>query len=240
MKLSIIFPVLNSHEFVRRQIKYLSKLNLEDVEVLIMDDGSNPPLMTRSKAVKIIPTNDYRQWTQEIARNSGAKIAKGKNLILMDIDHILTQDAIDFCKDFDGDKVNFVRRFGILDENGNVDCTKETIKKAGVRRKWIPRQGLRYVPGHRNNFCMRKQLFWRLGGYKEHLAGKAYPYGGGPDAKWWAKWRLLRRNNRVVDCDYNPLVYFVPNGKYCGNMDADKLNLFHRLSRKSGNFKSYV
>jgi len=45
IKLSIIIPVLNSHEIVRRQIKHFKKMDLpDDVELIIVDDGSDPPL----------------------------------------------------------------------------------------------------------------------------------------------------------------------------------------------------
>jgi len=45
MKLSIIIPVLNSHEIVRRQIEHFRKMDLsDDVELIIIDDGSDPPL----------------------------------------------------------------------------------------------------------------------------------------------------------------------------------------------------
>ena len=45
MKLSIIIPVLNSHEIVRRQIEHFKKMDLpDDIELIIVDDGSDPPL----------------------------------------------------------------------------------------------------------------------------------------------------------------------------------------------------
>jgi len=45
IKLSIIIPVLNSHEIVRRQIEHFRKMNLsDDVELIIVDDGSVPAL----------------------------------------------------------------------------------------------------------------------------------------------------------------------------------------------------
>lgn len=45
IKLSIIIPVLNSHEIVRRQIKHFKRMDLpDDVELIIVDDGSDPPV----------------------------------------------------------------------------------------------------------------------------------------------------------------------------------------------------
>ena len=46
MKLSIIIAVLNSQEILRRLILYWSRMSLpDDVEFIIMDDGSKPPLI---------------------------------------------------------------------------------------------------------------------------------------------------------------------------------------------------
>jgi hypothetical protein len=44
MKLSIVIPVLDSHEIVRRQALYLGWLVGFDAEVILVDDGSNPPI----------------------------------------------------------------------------------------------------------------------------------------------------------------------------------------------------
>jgi len=45
IRLSIIIPVLNSHEIVRRQIAHFEKMDLpDDIELIIVDDGSDPPL----------------------------------------------------------------------------------------------------------------------------------------------------------------------------------------------------
>jgi len=45
MKVSVIIAVLNSHEVVRRQIEHFKKMELSsDVEIILVDDGSNPPL----------------------------------------------------------------------------------------------------------------------------------------------------------------------------------------------------
>jgi glycosyltransferase involved in cell wall biosynthesis len=243
LKLSIIIPVLDSHEIVRRQILYYEKLGLpNDVEIMLIDDGSDPALTTDSKLknLHIIATGDYRPWTEEKARNYGAKLATGEYIMMADVDHILTHSAIMAAREFTGDKMEFLRRFGTLDENGEIDTRKETFKAYGLRKKWMPREGLQYVPGHRQNFCMRKALYWRLGGYKEHLVGVAYPYGGGADSKFYTKWRQLERHGRVKTYEEKPEIYFIPNGKYCGSMNADPLKLFHNLSRKSGNFKSKV
>ena len=60
-----------------RQIKHFKKMDLpDDVEIIIVDDGSDPPLEC-GDGVKIIETKDTRPWTQPKARNIGAAKARG-------------------------------------------------------------------------------------------------------------------------------------------------------------------
>ncbi|KKT34565.1 MAG: hypothetical protein UW23_C0034G0004 [Candidatus Collierbacteria bacterium GW2011_GWA1_44_12] len=42
MKLSIIIAFYNSHEAVKRQVKYFSSMDLpDDIEFILVDDGSD-------------------------------------------------------------------------------------------------------------------------------------------------------------------------------------------------------
>ena len=79
MKLSIIIAILNSHEIVRRQYLHFERMGLpDDVEIIFVDDGSHPPLEPpKIKNFTMLYTYDKRQWTTGIARNIGARHAKG-------------------------------------------------------------------------------------------------------------------------------------------------------------------
>lgn len=238
MKLSVIIPVLDSHEIIRRQMLWLSRLDRTGTEILIMDDGSDPPLPPSDvPGIVVIPTNDFSPWTQERARNTGARVASGRNLLMIDADHILTQEAVDAAREFTGDRMEFARRFGVLDEHGHLDTSRETIIAWGVRKKW---RNVDVIPGHRNMFCIPRKLFWDWGGYDERLlVGRAYPYGSGPDSRFYRIFRKARDRGEVRLHEYKPPIHLWPNGKYLGNMDANPDGLFHGLSRKSGQFRSY-
>ena len=84
MKLSIVIPVLNSHEIVRRQMEHFIHTEVVDlvyeglVEVIIVDDGSDPPLWEleyRYPWFELLSTNDKTPWTQPKARNIGGNVA---------------------------------------------------------------------------------------------------------------------------------------------------------------------
>lgn len=243
MKLSIVIPVLNSHEVVRRQLLHFSTMVWHgDTELIIVDDGSHPPLyrnwgicqamMAADRSglkVTIQMTNDARPWTWALARNIGARMAVGEYLLMYDVDHIVPAYAIDFIRHFDGLKVQFVRDFGVLDENGKLKTDRETLTEYGLPPN--VGKGIGPLP---NNFAMRRDLFWELGGYREDLVGTPYPQG--EDRAWRSVWRTYEQNHGGEGscvCPHRPKIYMFPNGKYLGDVDADPKGLFHKLSRKT-------
>lgn len=227
MKLSIVIPVLDSHEVVRRQLLHFEQIGLrDDTELILVDDGSDPPIEnTSSVPVTIHRTHDNRPWTWALARNAGARIARGEYLLMFDVDHIVPGFAINFIRKFTGLKVQFVREFGILDENGVLTQDRGVLEAYGLPRN----KGLRLGPLP-NNFAMRRDLFWDLGGYREDLVEKSYPQG--EDRAWRSAWRTFDTDGKKV-CRHRPRIFMFPNGKYIGDVDADPQGLFHGLSRKT-------
>jgi hypothetical protein len=84
---------------------------------------------------------------------------------------------------------------------------------------------------HPNNFVMRKETFWRLGGYQEDLVDRPYPNKG--DTYFKRTWAEAYEKGQVTLCEYRPTLYMFPNGQWCGDVDADPLGLFHTLTRKT-------
>lgn len=233
MKLSIVIPVLNSHEVLRRQLLHFSRMGLtSDTEIIVVDDGSDPPLVnTSDMPVHIHRTNDKRPWTWALARNAGARIATGEYLLMFDVDHIVPAPAIRFLRAFTGLKVQFVREFGVLDENGILTQDRAVLADYGLP----PERGLRLGPLP-NNFCISRDLFWDLGGYREDLVERPYPQG--EDRAFRSVWRTFeigQGGEGSCVCPQRPRIYMFPNGKYLGDVDSDPKGLFHGLSRKTTN-----
>ena len=231
IKLSIVVPVLNSHEVVRRQLLYYERIGLDaDTELILVDDGSDPPIENTSRLqVTIHRTNDKRPWTWALARNAGARIAQGEYLLMYDLDHIVPGFAINFIRQFTGLKVQFVREFGVLDEFGNLTQDRGVLERYGLPKF----KGLKLGPLP-NNFAMKRELFWELGGYREDLVENPYPQG--EDRAWRSSWRtyeLRHGGEGSCVCEHRPRTYMFPNGKFIGDVDADPQGLFHGLTRKT-------
>jgi glycosyltransferase involved in cell wall biosynthesis len=233
MKLSIIIPVLNSHEIVRRQLLHFKSLNLpNEIEIILVDDGSEPAIQDTIgvKNLRVIYTNDKRQWTWALARNRGAREALGEYFLMCDLDYILPKEAILPALGFSGAKMRFKREFGILDENGVFSQDKETLIKYGLPIERIKVKGFR-MPPHPNNFIMRKDVYWDLGGYREDLFTNPYPQG--EDSVFKRVWMKAVNAGKYQEFDYRPTIYMFPNGQFCGDVDYNPFNLFHTQSRKT-------
>ena len=232
MKLSIIIPVLNSHEILRRQLLHFENMGLPDgIEIIIVDDGSDPPLAnTSTLPIIFLQTNDTRPWTWALARNAGARIAQGDYLLMTDIDHIIDKNLItDTLVDDNYQKISFSRQLGILDERGVFSQDIDILVSYGANRKNIEKS-LRIGPLP-NNFCMRKDVFWDMGGYDETLVERPYPQG--EDRNFKKKWHQRVRSGKGEWGERHPIIYMFPNGKYCGDVDYNPFGLFHNLSRKT-------
>lgn len=238
MKLSCIIPYLNSHEIVRRQIIHIRDMDLpDDVEILFMDDGSDPPLQMPPdppRNFRIVATNDFRPWTSSLARNTGAKMAQGEYLLLTDGDYILTREAILHCMTYTGDRLGFRRQFGVLDENGQFTQDKAVLKAWGLpESRFHTRKGLLFSP-HPNNFVIRKELFFEMGGYDEKLIlSRGYPQR--EDSHFKRTYRRWVQAGKIqVDAFPRATIYMFPNGQFCGgDVDYNPFELFHTLSRKT-------
>ena len=235
-RLSIIIPVLNSHEVVRRQLAHFERIGIpEDTELVLVDDGSDPPIDEPSTSFKlrIVRTGDTRPWIWALARNAGARFAAGRMLLMTDIDHILGQELIDSVRESDYQKVQFKREFGVLTDAGELTQDYGELRRYGLPESRLRKTGVKLQP-LTNNFAMRADVFWKLGGYREDLVDRPYPQGEDRlFRKQWGRWVAAGKGEVDV---YRPTIYMFPNGYYCGDgsdVDYNPFDLFHRTTRKT-------
>ena len=232
MKVSIVIAILDSHEIVYRYVKYLSKLLLpDDIEVIFVDDGSDPPIANYIVDpwfnFKLLETYDKRKWTQGLARMKGIDAAKGEYILCTDLDHIISREAFDFSLDFNGDKAIFRRRFAYLDENGILIRDRFRLIDWGLNPKAIRDDDLSDGV-HGNTWLLRRDIFYQLGGYSlprcnsgSHLQGE--------DRSFNKKYNVAVREGKVEKQVMGPPIYFFPSGRYHVSGDDNPHGLWHKL-----------
>ena len=228
LRCSVIFPVLESYEVVKRQILYMNGLIPENWEVIILDDGSRPSLVQVLNGFledhntiphfKLIETKDYRPWTQACATNRGAREAEGEYLLLMNIDHMLSLPMVKAIDAFNGDKMVFPRQWAVLNKKGYIVQDDATLFDYG----W--QGGKKHIGAGYGLQCIRREIYvdW-LGGQDERFCGK---YGNN-DVDLSKRYAELHKQGKVQRAVIGPTMYVYPNPR------ADVKQIFHGLRRKA-------
>jgi glycosyltransferase involved in cell wall biosynthesis len=227
LRISLIISAFESYEIARRQLLHFSKLN-GDFELILVDDGSQPPIPGAT-----VYTNNNLAWTQGLGRNAGAKEANGEYLFFTDIDHIITQEALDDAIAFNGHKMMFWRKIGILDFEGNIKDDINTLHDWGFT-------GQRDASVHGNTFVIKREDFENLGGYDEqHSVIGFHPKSrGGDDVYFNQKWNRAHRGATV---ERGRDIYLFPTGRFHKDGDLNPFGFFHGLSqRKQSKFYKYA
>ena len=92
MKLSIIIPYYNTKEYTDELIECLAAQMKKDVEVILIDDGSDEPYTRKFKFLTVIRTNNRGQSK---ARNLGLNSANGDYIQFIDSDDMVADNFIE-------------------------------------------------------------------------------------------------------------------------------------------------
>ena len=92
MKLSIIIPFYNVHEYTSELLRVLAPQITEEVEVILVDDGSENPFIANAfEWLKIIRIDHAGP---SAARNAGLEAAAGDYIAFIDADDIVAKDYV--------------------------------------------------------------------------------------------------------------------------------------------------
>jgi GT2 family glycosyltransferase len=258
IEVSIVIPSKDRpkelYELVKSIIK--SDFNLEKVELIIIDDSTIPiqektfkKFKSFFKEFKII--RNFKDSGVAFSRNKGAKLAKGKFLLFIDDDNVVSQKFISKLYNFirKNKKIAMVGGFSYFYKERKkvnhgawyVDLSKEAIKKGFfVFQKVEDKKVLNadYIP---NAFLIRKEIFKKVK-FDTHFRGAYFedvdfglrvkPFGEIkilPRAKIYHKQNpdesdFFRNIQKLLNYDYN-FIYF------CKKHRIDMITTFLGLVR---------
>lgn len=175
MKVSIVIPTHNRLEKLRETVEKLRRqeFSLEDYEIVVVDDGSNPPVkfekeFTVSPDVRIVRLEGEER---SVARNTGAKEAKGELVIFIDDDISTKPDFIEKHWQAHQDFADLLAIGEILLPEDSQDTPfgrfRQRLEKDGIPRK-------RGLVAERNfcaagNASIKRELFLKLNGFDTML-----------------------------------------------------------------------
>jgi glycosyltransferase involved in cell wall biosynthesis len=89
---SVIVPTYNRQNQILRTVSALRKQNLSenDYEIIVVDDGSNPPV--EIEGVKVLRLENVER---SAARNAGVEQARGEIIIFIDDDMMVTENFVE-------------------------------------------------------------------------------------------------------------------------------------------------
>lgn len=97
MKLSLIIPIYNAEKYLRECLESVKKLNISDLECILVNDGSKDGSLTicqeyadKNAIFKIV---DKENGGVSAARNSGLKVACGDYIMFLDADDFFVDGA---------------------------------------------------------------------------------------------------------------------------------------------------
>ncbi|OGM13527.1 hypothetical protein A3A76_03625 [Candidatus Woesebacteria bacterium RIFCSPLOWO2_01_FULL_39_23] len=99
MKISVIIPTYNEAQVIGECLLSLAKQSIKDFEVIVVDDGSTDDTLTVITKLQVsykLHVTRQKHQGPGVARNLGAKQAKGQILVFVDADMIFGKDFLRF------------------------------------------------------------------------------------------------------------------------------------------------
>jgi glycosyltransferase involved in cell wall biosynthesis len=96
-KVTVVIAAYNAERFVRKTLDSVFAQSLENIEVVVVDDGStdSTPAIIRSYLDPRLVVLRQKNGGVSIARNAGLKIARAPYIFFLDADDVLLPDALE-------------------------------------------------------------------------------------------------------------------------------------------------
>ena len=126
-KISIITPIHNREKYILRYLRSLQNQNFDDIEIILIDDYSTDNTLNiieqfKKEDKRIVLIKHNKNKGTLISRNEGVLKSKGKYLIFLDPDDIISSNILLFCYN-NAEKYDYdIIRFNIYKGYGNIVC----------------------------------------------------------------------------------------------------------------------
>lgn len=169
---SVVIPVYNRPEKVVTAIQSVLKQSFDGYEIIIVDDGSTPPLalpdrLAMNRGLSVIRLAANRG--AGAARNAGAATARGKWLAFLDSDDAWRRDKLAM-------QVDYLKKQGEGAAKTALACGFEYVDEAGRKDARVPVpasdplmffSGCWFCPG--STILLSRSLFQHVGPFDENL-----------------------------------------------------------------------
>lgn len=163
---SVVVPCYNDYKYIHEAINSINNQTHKNVEIIIVDDGSN---MVTKNVLKELKQDNITILYQEnsgpsTARNKGIKKAKGE--------YILTLDADDY---FDANFISKALNYLIANsETGLISCWINVFNERGIVETFKPESGDLEIlilgnAASAGSVLFRKECWMDAGGYDEKM-----------------------------------------------------------------------
>lgn len=163
---SVIIPCFNDHKYIGQAINSVTNQTHKNVEIIIVDDGSDEVTLNFLKAINQENVEILYQKNSgpSAARNTGIKHAKGDFILTLDSDDYFENSFISTALSY------LIDNFKI----GLVSCWINVFNDTGILEKFKPEGGdlKKLLLGNgasAGSVLFRKQCWLEIGGYDENM-----------------------------------------------------------------------
>ncbi len=166
MSISVVIPVRNDIENLKRCVDYIRASSTQPSEIIVVDDASDSDLKNElsDKAIFVIRLN--KKSGPACARNIGAKSSKGDAILFLDSDVFLQRDAIEkIVNEFKKNGEDAV--VGVFEDYRNYRSFFSDYKNLWMRYTYerIPERAALF---YTSLAAIKKDVFIRTGGFDEN------------------------------------------------------------------------
>lgn len=205
MKVSLITLARGSHEALRRISLYYKSLDFGNIDWIVVDHASDPPL--HIEGATVVRHDDKTPWILATLRNLGAKYSRGRFLMFIGADAWIGPDWLKFVRHRNDDFALFSRDYADLNEFGELSLLSGEWPNPFGGVIWVSRDVFDYLNGFDTRFdqilCedsdFRNRYFDSYIGIDMYGQIRFPSIGIGPKIYCWPEKGDVRRPNFITD-----------------------------------------